>query len=160
MLSQIPTHAVDNYPPGHDDHQRPQRWFVRFAHQHSRHRSHHRSTTGRAVRHDPRLLTALPEPSNLAAVKDEVIRRWGNLDLLDVLKDADFLTEFSTEFTSVASREVIDRDTLRRRLLLCLFAHAETWMLALHLLQSALVHVNTLLVQTVLETPEFHDRNG
>src|SRR4249919_3239827 len=32
--------------------------------------------------------------------------------------------------------------------------------LALHLLQSALVHVNTLLVQTVLETPEFHDRMG
>jgi hypothetical protein len=67
-------------------------------------------------------LTALPEPGNLAAVKDEVIRRWGILDLLDVLKDADFLTEFSSEFTSVASREVIDRDTLRRRLLLCLFA--------------------------------------
>jgi hypothetical protein len=65
---------------------------------------------------------ALPEPGHLAAVKDEVIRRWGTLDLLDVLKDADFLTEFSTEFTSVASREVIDRDTLRRRLLLCLFA--------------------------------------
>jgi hypothetical protein len=58
----------------------------------------------------------------LAAVKDEVIRCWGTLDLLDVLKDADFLTEFSTEFISVASREVIDRDTLRRRLLLCLFA--------------------------------------
>jgi hypothetical protein len=67
-------------------------------------------------------LTALPEPGNLAAVKDEVIRRWGTLDLLDVLEDADFLTEFSTEFNSVASREVIDRDTLRRRLLLCLFA--------------------------------------
>ncbi|MDT7716692.1 MAG: hypothetical protein QOH09_2684 [Pseudonocardiales bacterium] len=47
-----------------------------------------------------------------------MIRRWGTLDLLDVLKDAEFLTEF----TSVASREVIDRDTLRRRLLLCLFA--------------------------------------
>ena len=39
-----------------------------------------------------------------------------------MLKDADFLTEFTDEFTSVASREVIDRDTLRRRLLLCLFA--------------------------------------
>ncbi len=51
-----------------------------------------------------------------------MIRRWGTLDLLDVLKDAEFLTEFSTEFTSVASREVIDRETLRRRLLLCLFA--------------------------------------
>lgn len=35
--------------------------------------------------------------------------------------------------------------------------HAEVSMLALHLLQSALVHVNTLLLQTVLETPEFHD---
>ena len=68
-----------------------------------------------------------------------MIRRWGTLDLLDVLKDADFLTEFSTEFTSVASREVIDRDTLRLRLLLCLFAHAETWMLALHLFWT---HIN------------------
>jgi Tn3 transposase DDE domain-containing protein len=37
---------------------------------------------------------------------------------------------------------------------------AETSMLALHLLQSALVHVNTLLVQTVLEAPAFHDRMG
>jgi hypothetical protein len=30
-------------------------------------------------------------------------------------------------------------------------------MLALHLLQSALVHINTLLLQAVLEAPEFHD---
>ena len=67
-------------------------------------------------------LEALPEPANLGLIKDEVIRRWGTLDLLDVLKDADFLAEFTDEFTSVASREVIDRDTLRRRLLLCLFA--------------------------------------
>ena len=66
-------------------------------------------------------LTALPEPEHLAAVKDEVQRRWGTLDLLDVLKDADFLADFTTEFTSVASREVLDRHTLRRRLLLCLF---------------------------------------
>jgi TnpA family transposase len=67
-------------------------------------------------------LEALPEPVNLQRVKDEVIRRWGTLDLLDVLKDSDFLADFTTEFSSVASREVIDRDTLRRRLLLCLFA--------------------------------------
>ncbi|WP_222432374.1 Tn3 family transposase, partial [Leekyejoonella antrihumi] len=67
-------------------------------------------------------LDPLPEPVNLAAVKNEVIARWGTLDLLDVLKESDFLTDFTTEFTSVATREVIDRDTLRRRLLLCLFA--------------------------------------
>jgi hypothetical protein len=38
--------------------------------------------------------------------------------------------------------------------------HAEASMLALHLLQSALVHVNTLLLQKVLETAAFHDRMG
>ena len=67
-------------------------------------------------------LDALPEPANLQKIKDEVIRRWGTLDLLDVLKDSDYLTDFTAEFASVASREVIDRDTLQRRLLLCLFA--------------------------------------
>ena len=54
-------------------------------------------------------LEALPEPANLGLIKDEVIRRWGTLDLLDVLKDSDYLAEFTAEFTSVASREVIDR---------------------------------------------------
>lgn len=39
-----------------------------------------------------------------------------------MLKDSDFLADFTAEFTSVASREILDRDTLRRRLLLCLFA--------------------------------------
>ena len=38
--------------------------------------------------------------------------------------------------------------------------HAEVSMLALHLLQSALVHINTLLVQGVLEVPQFHDLIG
>ncbi|TDO47748.1 Tn3 transposase DDE domain-containing protein [Kribbella sp. VKM Ac-2527] len=67
-------------------------------------------------------LAALPEPQHLQAVKDEVVRRWGTLDLLNMLKDSDFLADFTAEFTSVATRELIDRDTLRRRLLLCLFA--------------------------------------
>lgn len=38
--------------------------------------------------------------------------------------------------------------------------HAEVSMLALHLLQSALVHINTLLLQAVLEVSEFHDLIG
>lgn len=67
-------------------------------------------------------LGALPAPEHLQLVKDEVLRRWGTLDLLDVLKEADFLAEFTSEFSSVASREVLDPATLRRRLLLCLFA--------------------------------------
>ncbi|TCO55695.1 Tn3 transposase DDE domain-containing protein [Actinocrispum wychmicini] len=66
-------------------------------------------------------LEKLPEPKNLAAIKAEVARRWGTIDLLDILKEADFLAEFSEEFVSVATREKLPKPTLRRRLLLCLF---------------------------------------
>ena len=68
-------------------------------------------------------LEALPEPALLDTLKAEVARRWGTLDLLNVLKESEFLTGYTRESQSVASREVIDRETLRRRLLLlCLFA--------------------------------------
>jgi hypothetical protein len=50
-----------------------------------------------------------------------VHRRWGVLDLLDVLKEADFDAGFTEELASVASQEVTDRTVLRRRLLLVLF---------------------------------------
>lgn len=67
-------------------------------------------------------LEPLPEPTGLAELKEEVIRRWGVLDLLDVLKNADFLTDFTGQFTSVAAYERTPREVLQRRLLLCLFA--------------------------------------
>jgi TnpA family transposase len=38
--------------------------------------------------------------------------------------------------------------------------HAEVSMLGLHLLQSALVHINTLMLQTVLEQPTFRASIG
>lgn len=44
------------------------------------------------------------------------------MDLLDVFKEADLLTEFTEEFSSVTTRDVTDPETLRRRLLLVLFA--------------------------------------
>nr|WP_239647935.1 Tn3 family transposase [Nocardiopsis ganjiahuensis] len=67
-------------------------------------------------------LEALPEPQNLGALKGEVQRRWGTIDLLDILKDTALLTGFCEEFASVATREAIPKSTLHRRLLLCLFA--------------------------------------
>ena len=67
-------------------------------------------------------LDKLPEPRNLGALKAEVERRWGTIDLLDILKDTAFITGFTDSFASVASREVLDRATLNRRLLLVLFA--------------------------------------
>jgi len=62
------------------------------------------------------------EPENLSALKGEIRRRWGTVDLLEILKEADFLTGFTEEFASVASRQVVPRETLRKRLLLVLFA--------------------------------------
>jgi len=66
-------------------------------------------------------IAKLPEPTNLTALKAEVSERWGVVALLDVLKETDWLVDFTEEFTSVASREILDRETLRRRLLLVLF---------------------------------------
>ncbi|MEU7135298.1 hypothetical protein [Streptomyces sp. NPDC046261] len=66
-------------------------------------------------------LEPLAEPTGLQTLKEEVTRRWGVLDLLDVLKNADFLTGFTGEFSSVAAYERIERDVLQRRLLPALF---------------------------------------
>ena len=67
-------------------------------------------------------LEPAPEAQTLPAIKQEALRRWGTLDLLDLLKHADAFTDFTNEFTSVASREITNRTVLRRRLLLVLFA--------------------------------------
>jgi hypothetical protein len=67
-------------------------------------------------------LAPQPEPLTLAALKDEVARRWGVVDLLDILKEADFLCGLTGEFASVATRQAIPAPVLQRRLLLVLFA--------------------------------------
>jgi Tn3 transposase DDE domain len=67
-------------------------------------------------------LDPLPEPTQLGLIKGEVGRRWGTVELLDVLAEADHLVGFTREFTSVAPRQSLSDETLRRRLLLVLFA--------------------------------------
>lgn len=67
---------------------------------------------------------ASPNRRSLKALKEEITRRWGVIDLLDVLdvlKDVAHVTGFTTEFTSVVSRTVTDAEVLQRRLLLCLY---------------------------------------
>ena len=66
-------------------------------------------------------LDPLPEPPNLGRVKGEIGRRWPMTSLLDMLKEADLRAQFTRAFTSVASREALDPETLQRRLLLCLY---------------------------------------
>ncbi|MBO0793843.1 MAG: Tn3 family transposase, partial [Ktedonobacteraceae bacterium] len=67
-------------------------------------------------------LEAQKEPQNLRRMKAEIVRHWGMTNLLDVLKEADLRIGFTHKhFKSVAVREVLDRETLQKRLLLCLY---------------------------------------
>jgi TnpA family transposase len=67
-------------------------------------------------------LKALPDAPNLPALHAEMERRYGMIDLLDVLKEADHLSGFTRRLISVASREITDTETARRRKLLVSFA--------------------------------------
>jgi TnpA family transposase len=66
-------------------------------------------------------LDAQPEPQNLRKLKAEIVKRWGITSLLDILKEADLRIGFTQHFKSPASREVLDREILQIRLLLCLY---------------------------------------
>jgi TnpA family transposase len=62
-----------------------------------------------------------PEPKNLASLKAEVGRRWNQLYLLDMLKEGDLRIGFTSLFKSPTPHEILPREILQRRLLLCLF---------------------------------------
>ncbi len=63
----------------------------------------------------------LREPTNLLRLKAELGWRWPTTSLLDILKETALRTEFTEHFKTVASREILDRVTLQKRLLLCLY---------------------------------------
>jgi TnpA family transposase len=67
-------------------------------------------------------LPALPEPPNLARLKREIGERWPATSLLDRLKEVDLRIGFTEQFVSAGAREHLDRATLQKRLLLCLYA--------------------------------------
>ena len=85
--------------------------------------------TNRAVRILPKQngwieltpLAAQPEPRHLEQLKAEVNARWPMTSLLDMLKEAALRSDFPALFTSLTAREHLDRTTIERRLLLCLY---------------------------------------
>jgi len=62
------------------------------------------------------------EPANLERLKAAVQPRWGTVDLLDMLTEADHHVGLVDCFPSIATRESTPAGTLRERLLLVLFA--------------------------------------
>lgn len=67
-------------------------------------------------------LEAQAEAPNLGRLKTEILQHWPMTSLLDMLKEVDLRIEFTAHFKSVRSRETLDRRTLQRRILLCLYA--------------------------------------
>ena len=63
----------------------------------------------------------LPAAPNLEAIKAELERRWPMTDLIDVLMEAGLRTGFLDQFATSGDRVILDRETLRRRLVLCLY---------------------------------------
>jgi TnpA family transposase len=68
-------------------------------------------------------LEALPEPRNLRRLKAAIVRRWGTVPLIDMLKEAVLRTGCLRAFSSVGAREAIDRDSLEQRLILLIYAY-------------------------------------
>jgi len=66
-------------------------------------------------------LAPQPEPTNLLALKTEIIKRWPMTSLLDVLKETDLRVDFTRFFRSPTAWENLDRATLQYRLLLALY---------------------------------------
>lgn len=62
------------------------------------------------------------EPVNLHILQQTINKRFATINLIDILKEADFRTNFTSNFHTVANKEAIDQDKLLKRLLLCLYA--------------------------------------
>ncbi len=76
---------------------------------------------GGAIKLTP--LDMAPEPVGLRSLKAEVGRRWGTIQLLDILKEADLRIGFTSEAVPVGSRETLNRAVLQERILLVLYAY-------------------------------------
>jgi hypothetical protein len=62
-----------------------------------------------------------PEPRRLAYLKREIANRWWMTNFTDILKEADLRVGFTELFQTLATYERLDRKTIQKRLLLCLF---------------------------------------
>ncbi len=67
------------------------------------------------------------EPENLGAIKNEVIQNWDYVCLLDFYKEVDYRVNFTKNFRSVGQREILDRKTIQKRLLLTINERYQYW---------------------------------
>lgn len=61
------------------------------------------------------------EPEQLRHLKREIGSRWPMTNLLDVLKETELRVGFTDRFKGLGNREILTRETIRHRMLLCLY---------------------------------------
>ena len=66
-------------------------------------------------------LEAQPDPPNLHLIKRELFNKWPMTSLLDVIKETFLRVPMLQHFKSVATREVLDPETLQRRIILAIY---------------------------------------
>ena len=59
----------------------------------------------------------------LEKIKSAVFKRWPNTSLLDILKETDLFVDLLGAFTPSGPKEGLDKDSLRKRLLLCILGY-------------------------------------
>ena len=67
-------------------------------------------------------LQKVEEPKLIQRMKEAISNKWGIIDLLDILKEVDLRENFTSCISTAGNREILDRETIRKRLLLCIFA--------------------------------------
>ncbi len=64
---------------------------------------------------------AQKEPENIIALQKEITSRWSSINLIDILKETDLLTNFTQQMETITKSSSIEPSALRKRLLLCLY---------------------------------------
>lgn len=62
-------------------------------------------------------------PTQLERIKQMVFKQWPNTNLLDVLKETDLFVNFLENFTASGPKEGLDKEVLRKRLLLVIMGY-------------------------------------
>ena len=68
-------------------------------------------------------IKAQEPPKKLGLIKAEVCKRWPSTNLLDVLKETDFFVNFLDNFVVSGSKVVLDKESIRKRLLLAILGY-------------------------------------
>jgi TnpA family transposase len=62
------------------------------------------------------------EPKVIHKIKDAILEKWGVINLLDILKEVDLRENFTDCFSTAGNRTILERETIRKRLLFSIFS--------------------------------------